>query len=216
MMNELSPDRPDTCAIEPLIEKLEAALVRLSIAIAARRSQESILRLWSQFVRLRDGGRCLNCNSTRRVSAHHICRKAFMPQARFQTGNGITLCASCHREAHNGFNGRPDMSLPMDAQGGEKIEILAELYRTLFEDAIERGLLRDEFYDLDESVLERFKRFQGFEPGAPMQGGPLEQAYRIWNQSPRSMRNAILIANGCDPNSLPDVMPGEAVIVFDN
>jgi hypothetical protein len=108
------------------------------------------------------------------------------------------------------------MSWLMDEQGGEKIEILAELSQALFEDAVERGLLRDDFYDLSESVLERFRCFQGFNSKAPIQGGPLEQAYRIWNQSPRSMRDAILVANGCDPNTLPDVMPGEAVIVFDD
>ena len=138
-----------------------------------------------------------------------------MPEARFQTGNGITLCESCRREAHHGFNGRPDMSLLMDEQGGEKLEILAELYRTLLENAVERGILRDDFYHLDEHVVERFRYFQGFKSKAPIQGGPLEQAYRIWNQSPRSTRDAILIANGFDPNVLPDVMPGEAAVVFE-
>lgn len=45
-------------------------------------------------------------------------------EAQFQTGNGITLCKKCHTEAHTGFNRRPDLSLPMNAQGGEKIETL--------------------------------------------------------------------------------------------
>jgi hypothetical protein len=55
-----------------------------------------------------------------------------------QTGNGITLCSTCHADAHRGFNGRADLGLPMDAQGGEKIELLVDLYGALFADVCAR------------------------------------------------------------------------------
>lgn len=105
------------------------------------------------------------------------------------------------------------MQLLMDEQGGEKIELLAELYRLLFEDAVKRKLLRDDYYYLSDNVLWTFENFQGC--GPEVEGmSCLEQAVVIWNQSPRSMRDAIPRANGVDDN-LPSVQPGEMMIVFE-
>src|ERR1700676_259380 len=107
------------------IASMEAALTRLHRALAEGASDTRRLRCWSEFIRERDGNRCVNCHSRQRLAAHHICRKSFLKAARFETGNGITLCPDCHRQTHVGFNSRPGLSLPMDAQGGEKIEMMA-------------------------------------------------------------------------------------------
>ncbi len=117
------------------IAGLEAKLAWLHRAIAERQRAENCLRLWSAFVQARDGHRCVDCRRSRHLAAHHVCRKSFLPEARFQTGNGITLCRDCHREVHGGFNGRADLSLPMDAQGGEKIDTMERLYAVLRDDA---------------------------------------------------------------------------------
>ncbi|WP_414676703.1 HNH endonuclease [Longimicrobium sp.] len=100
------------------IDAMEKALRKLQNASSRQRSERYCLRLWSEFVRVRDGGRCVLCDDDDRVVAHHIIRKSFLSEARLQTGNGITLCRLCHRKPHEAFNQRPDLRLPMDAQGG--------------------------------------------------------------------------------------------------
>ncbi|HEX8451755.1 MAG TPA: hypothetical protein VF647_06650 [Longimicrobium sp.] len=119
-----------------------------------------------------------------------------MPEAEFQTGNGATLCFSCHKEYHEDFNGKPDLRLLMDAQGGEKIERLAVLYSMLYDDACTRNLLRDDYYFLSDSVLSKFKMFQGFEPYLAFAGYRIEQARSIWNQSPFGTLSAVISAQG--------------------
>src|SRR5690349_8596450 len=99
-------------SVRPL--SIEQGLSRLRRVVTTGRSLVTCLRLWSEFIRLRDGNRCVACHETKNLSAHHICRKSFFREARFLTGNGITLCRTCHKEVHAGFNGKPDMSLPMD------------------------------------------------------------------------------------------------------
>jgi hypothetical protein len=180
--------------LEMELQALDAALAKLHDAVATGRSIDTCLRLWSEFVRLRDEGRCVDCHRTRNLAAHHICRKTFLPEARFQTGNGITLCRDCHRELHQGFNGRPDLRLPMDAQNGEKIETLPRLYSILFQDACERGLTSDDYYYLSPSVLAKFKMFQGFEPSDEFAGYRIEQASHIWNACPQDTLKAVLMA----------------------
>lgn len=123
------------------------------------------------------------------------------------TGNGISLCPDCHKEAHEGFNGRPNLQLPMDAQGGEKIEIMTDLYGELCRDATERNLLGDDYYFLSDLVLSKFKMFQGFDPFTHFPGLCVEQAYLIWLQTPLNTKNALLVANGFPPTYEP-VLPG--------
>ena len=91
----------------PDISAIEAKLVKLQAALSADLPRERRLRRWSEFIRERDGHRCVDCHSRRRLSAHHICRKSFLAEPQFETGNGITLCSACHREVHRGFNARP-------------------------------------------------------------------------------------------------------------
>jgi hypothetical protein len=85
----------------------------------------------------------------------------------------------------------------MDAQAGEQIERLAVLYAMLYDDASTRGLLRDDFYFLSDSVLAKFKMFQGFDQYLEFGGYRIEQARSIWNQSPFNMPSAVL-----DPQDL--------------
>lgn len=138
--------KPETADIETISIKLEG----LRTAVAAGLSRERCLHRWSEFIRERDGHRRVDCHSRLRPSAHHICRKSFIEAAAFQTGNGITLCASCHREMHEGFNGRPSLNLPADAQNGEKLHRMERLYSILTDDAVERDLTREEFHFLSD------------------------------------------------------------------
>lgn len=196
------------------ISSIEVALGRLDHAITTGQSRSRCLRRWSEFIRERDDHRCVDCHSTRKLSAHHICRKVFLPEAEYQTGNGITLCRDCHQEVHQGFNGRPDLQEPMDAQGGEKLAIMERLYCILDQDAVERGLLCLDFYHLSEQVLAKFKLFQGFDPDTPFPGPPVRQAYLIWAQTSLNIRRALAEANGFTMTDEP-ILPGEVYVTFD-
>jgi hypothetical protein len=140
--------------------------------------------------------RCVMCHETHTLAAHHIIRKSFMPKMQLERGNGITLCRACHREPHEAFNRRPDLMLPMDAEGGDNIDLSAACFRALAEDARLRGLLCDEYYCLSDSSLRTFKRFQGINPDLAFPGHRVEQAYLIWRQSSRPVLRALMEANG--------------------
>lgn len=176
------------------INKIEIALDRLQTAVSNGRSKDHSLQLWSLFIRLRDGNRCLVCRSRKELFAHHIVRKSFLVEARFQTGNGITLCKVCHRQPHEAFNRWPNLDLPMDAEGGENIDLMTEFFGRLLADAKRRNLLRDDFYFLSDEVLARFKLAQSFEPDYNFPGTRLEQAFIIWNQCPQNTLTAVIRA----------------------
>ena len=199
-------DRPD-------LDEITAKLASLQAALADGLSRRRCLRRWSEFIRERDGHRCVDCHSRRNLSAHHISRKTFFTQAQFQTGNGITLCNICHREVHQGFNGRPDMSLPVDAQGGEKLPLMERLYSILTDDAVERGLMRDEFYFLGDEVLGSFKQMQGFDSTTYFPGSRIEQAYLILAECEQSMRRSLIEANGMPAPDRP-LLPGGLYLVL--
>ena len=181
--------------IVKLVE-LDAALMRLVHAVSNGRTVDHCHRLWSRFIRLRDGGRCVACHSCSPTSAHHILRKSFLAQARFETGNGISLCRECHADMHAEFNGKPNMDLPMDAEGGESIERMVNLLGYLASDGDDRGLLGDRYYYLSDNYLRTCKKFQSIDPDLQFPGCRLEQAYWIWRQTPRATLTAILRANG--------------------
>jgi hypothetical protein len=195
------------------IEAISTKLDRLNDALAIGLSRSQCLRRWSEFIRERDGHRCVDCHSRKRLSAHHICRKSFLWLAEFQTGNGITLCSSCHREIHEGFNGRPDLDLPVDAQGGEKLHKMERLFSILTDDAVERGLMREQFYFLDDELLACFKRMQGYPRETYFPGARVEQAYLILAECEHAMRKAHL-----DTESVPmpdrPLLPGGMYLVF--
>ncbi len=175
---------------------IELALAKLNVTVESGASEQTCLRRWSEFIRLRDDNRCVDCHSRSGLAAHHICRKTFLPEARFQTGNGITLCRGCHHEVHKGFNGRPALSAPMDEQGGEKLDHMERLYCILADDGVERGIPRDDFYFLSDQVLAKFKLFQGFEWTTAFPGNRVRQAYLIWTRSDLNTTRAILEASG--------------------
>jgi hypothetical protein len=203
---------PQTADVSAL-EAITAKLTKLQAAVAEGLSRERCLRRWSEFIRERDGHRCVDCHSRRRLSAHHICRKSFLTVAQFQTGNGITLCSPCHREMHRGFNARPDLSLPVDAQGGEKLAIMERLYSILTDDAVERGLMREEFYFLSDELLASFKRMQGYDPATYFPGSRIEQAYLILAEGEFGKRRAIAEANGMPVTNKP-LLPGGLYLVL--
>lgn len=194
------------------LEAITAKLAKLQAALADGLSRQRCLRRWSEFIRERDGHRCVDCHSRRRLSAHHICRKSFLAEPQFETGNGITLCSTCHREVHRGFNARPDLSLPVDAQGGEKLASMERLYSILTDDAVERGLMRDEFYFLSDELLASFKRMQGYDPGTYFPGSRIEQAYLILAEGELGMRRAMAEANGVPMTNQP-LLPGGLYLV---
>ncbi|WKZ46123.1 MAG: HNH endonuclease [Anaerolineales bacterium] len=180
--------------VSPLpMNELDSALHALEQAVSQNRGREYCLRLWSTFIRLRDKKRCVLCgHSQGYLFAHHIVRKSFWKHGQYQTGNGITLCQTCHKEPHAGFNRRPDLNLPMDAQGGEKIDLLTGLLHALIIDAHQRGTFKEEYYRFDEQALQTFKSLQSIPTETQFEGSSLEQAYTIWNQTPRGMLKAIL------------------------
>lgn len=170
------------------------AMASLVAGLTAGASDNALLRRWSAVIRSRDDYRCVLCGSVKQTAAHHICRKSFLAEARLLTGNGITLCGTCHREIHAGFNGRPDLSEPMDAQVGEKIEILAYLYAELAEHQRQTTLPATYFF-LSASVLAKFKMFQTYDLNHPFEGPPVAQAAAIWRGAPVSMVEALIRAN---------------------
>lgn len=197
----------------PDLEAITDKLAKLQAVLAEGLSCERCLRRWSEFIRERDGHKCVDCHSRRHLSAHHICRKSFLAEAQFQTGNGITLCSTCHREMQRGFNARPDLSLPVDAQGGEKLASMERLYSILTDDAVERGLMREEFYFLSDKLLASFKRMQGYDPATCFPGSRIEQAYLILAEGETSMRRALADANGV-PMTYQPLLPGGLCLVL--
>ena len=59
-----------------------------------------------------------------------------------------------------------------------------------------RNQSRDDYYFLNEQMLRTFKRLQELPLSSKFHGTPVEQAYWIWRQTPRSMMFALLEANG--------------------
>ena len=147
-------------------EELSTILSYRNRLLAARNrgcSARWVLRLWSQFIKARDGHRCLCCDGTSRLQAHHIVRKALYPQGVIELGNGITLCNKCHGRAHREFNGRPALTEPINARGGDDQDEWAFLFGLLHDDATQRKLDPDTFYFIDNHMLEFFVRLQGYE-----------------------------------------------------
>ena len=185
-----------THSVANVPELIWERLTKLHDAISQRRSRVTCLRRWSEFIRERDGHRCVDCHSRRNLSAHHIARKALFTAAELETGNGITLCGTCHRDAHSGFNGRPDFALPVDSQGGEKLPLMERLYSILIDDAVDRGLMNDDLYFLSDEVLDTLRKLNGYEQPTAYRGGRLEQAYLFLAEPERHIRQAIAEANG--------------------
>lgn len=176
-------------------DHVDACHKRLIKAVRVGRRRTTCHRYWSKFVRVRDGNECIVCGGREGLAAHHVVRRSFLKEAQFLTGNGATLCGDCHREAHAGFNGSPDLSLPVDAEGGEKLEAVSELFRALAKSSRQLHPGRDEFYFLSQSVLQKFKFMQGFDPLDDIAGTPIEQAWYVWDCAPVNVVEALIRVN---------------------
>lgn len=205
--------------MEPInVDRLIDVRNRLYAALDKKRSERWCLTLWSRFIRARDAYSCVVCNSSNKVQAHHLFRRTLLPQARFELGNGISLCLECHRLAHDGFNGRPDMNLPIGAQGGDDQDEIAFYYRKLLESAEAQNLSHEEFYSLSDEMLRFFVNVQGFEflHRAVLQKkiSRLTMAYQIWARAPEVLSLAIFKANvpGYSGGELPEFMVGYPAI----
>jgi hypothetical protein len=175
---------------------IDETLERFLVSIESQRSLGHCLRLWSRFVRARDDRRCVLCGSATRLAAHHIIRRSFIPMMQLETGNGITLCVGCHREPHAAFNGRPDLLFPMDAQGGDNVDVVAVLFHALAVDGRQRGQLDDTYYYISDSALRTFKNFQCIDPDLQFPGYRVEQAHLIWRQTSRAVMRWLLRLTG--------------------
>lgn len=170
---------------EPWLQELEASLRAFEHAYVCQRSRTTCLRLWSRFVRTRDGHRCVLCQSNRHVNAHHIVRKCVIPIAEFDTGNGISLCRECHRATHAVWNGRPRPNEPLNARDGDDQDVMVDLFHSLHKSAELRGLDADRYYRLSDAVLNLFKSYQGralrINQGAATERGPATpRGRRAW------------------------------------
>lgn len=68
---------------------------------------------WRADVMARDKYRCVLCESTERLEAHHIIRWVDDPKKRFDQSNGVSLCYVCHQKGHN-YNKEPFPKLTTD------------------------------------------------------------------------------------------------------
>ena len=89
---------------------------------------------------------------------------------------------------------------------------MERLYSILTDDAVERGLMRDEFYFLSDELLASFKRMQGFDPTTCFPGSRIEQAYLILAEGELGMRRAVAEANGMPMTDQP-FLPGGLYLV---
>lgn len=62
--------------------------------------RSSKYKIWKRNVLKRDNYICQKCGNTNNLVVHHIKPFATDKEARFDTNNGITLCQTCHKEAH--------------------------------------------------------------------------------------------------------------------
>ena len=191
---------------------VEKAYNRMIVSCNEKRSRSTRLKNWSQFIRLRDQNKCLSCDDATYLAAHHIVRKSLIPQAQYLPGNGISLCNACHRHVHEGFNGKPNNSLPMDSQGGEKIERMTSLYGLLSKSSYGKDA---RYYALSPEVLSMFKILQGYNWETYFDGSDVEQACEIWRCCPKQVRDSLLEANGLHSSELAAFGKG-VTLIFDD
>lgn len=135
----------------------------LDNAITRGRTLRWQLRLWSRLIKTRDGHRCVNCEATTGIQAHHIIRRTRLPAGALDAGNGITLCPDCHRWIHAESNRKADLTKPMGAAEGDDQDEWAFLFERLVEDANARGLGEEEFYHISDETLHFSATYQGYE-----------------------------------------------------
>jgi len=75
----------------------------VSKVVLERRLNKRKLKEWSIAVRNRDENKCVICNSTEFLNAHHIFPKEAKRyrDLRFDINNGITLCSRHHKYSYD-------------------------------------------------------------------------------------------------------------------
>ena len=58
------------------------------------------LYYWAREVRMQYNYRCVYCDTTRHLSAHHIFPKSKYRGLKYNLNNGILMCSPCHIELH--------------------------------------------------------------------------------------------------------------------
>ena len=58
------------------------------------------VKQWICEVIHRDGSKCVECDSTKKLHAHHIKSWENYPRLRYNISNGKTLCYGCHHKLH--------------------------------------------------------------------------------------------------------------------
>ena len=77
-------------------------------------------RDWRKIILERDG-KCLNCGTTKKLHVHHIIPWKINVEKRFDTGNGFTLCASCHKKCDGPIKGGWNKGLERSKEWCEKL-----------------------------------------------------------------------------------------------
>jgi len=62
--------------------------------------------VWSQLVKLQAGNKCEVCGKTESLNSHHIVGRRNL-RLRWETYNGVCLCAGCHTFRTNSFHQNP-------------------------------------------------------------------------------------------------------------
>ena len=92
--------------IESCIDKIQNDAVKLQFSgVLDKVRSDPLLLSWSKQVKARDRMRCTSCGSTDRLHSHHIKPKSTFPELKYDLDNGISLCALCHSDVHNGNTG---------------------------------------------------------------------------------------------------------------
>lgn len=82
--------------------------------------------LWSRLVRLRANGRCQACGAEGGAAHHAVIRRSYLA-TRWHPDNGILLCFSCHRKAHDDHEA--GVKIALRSVGWERIDYLKNLSR---------------------------------------------------------------------------------------
>ena len=61
--------------------------------------KKQIRATFREVVFKRDGHKCVMCESTEDLAAHHITDRTLMPNGGYVRENGITVCPPCHERA---------------------------------------------------------------------------------------------------------------------
>lgn len=85
-------------------------------------------KLWSAIIRNRDG-KCIYCNSTINLNAHHIFTKGRHGNLRWNIDNGVALCAKCHTFGVH-INPAPYMLKIIEYVGNDIMERLRSIAQT--------------------------------------------------------------------------------------